>query len=466
MAHTPLFQVMFTWQNAERGSVELSGLELGAAGAGRSGDTTAKFDLFLTLQEVDGRIGGGLEYATALFEAETVERYAGYLRAVLQAMVAREEEAVSRLPLLSPAERHQVVEGWNATEAAFPSESCVHELVERQVERTPDAVAVAFEDDSLTYAQLNARANQLAHHLRGLGVGPDARVGICAERSLEMVVGMLGILKSGGAYVPLDPQLPRRPPGVHAPGQRPRGRAGAGPPGRAAAGCAGAPGAALGPGGAVAELPRDEPRPRGGRARAGSPGLRALHLRLHGAAQGRDVRAPRAGQPPGVDAGRPRDAARRGAAAEDAVRLRRLLLEFFWPLMVGARLVMARPEGHMEPRYLAAVIERERITTVHFVPSMLQLWLEEEAVGRCTSLSRVVCSGEALPAHLARRVRARLPGAAVLNQYGPTETGEVTEWSWAPGEPESGVNIGRPHLQHADLPAGRGRGAGAGGRGR
>jgi non-ribosomal peptide synthetase component F len=127
---------------------------------------------------------------------------------VLAAMVADERRSVARLELMSPAERAQVMEGWNATELPYPDGGCVHELFERRAEETPGAIAVVFAGGELTYAELNARANRLAHHLRALGVGPDARVAICAERTPEMVAGLLAVLKAGGAYVPLDPAYP------------------------------------------------------------------------------------------------------------------------------------------------------------------------------------------------------------------------------------------------------------------
>jgi non-ribosomal peptide synthetase component F len=168
---------------------------------------TAKFDLTLSLRENGRRIVGGLEYADALFERSTVERYGRYFEAVLEAMAADETQIVGRLPLLSREERRQL-EAWNRTDAAYPREACVHELFEAQAQRTPDAIAVAIDETCVTYGDVNRRANQLAAHLRGRGVQPDTRVGICLEPSLEMVVGVLAIMKAGGAYVPLDPAYP------------------------------------------------------------------------------------------------------------------------------------------------------------------------------------------------------------------------------------------------------------------
>ncbi|HEX5727665.1 MAG TPA: condensation domain-containing protein, partial [Longimicrobiaceae bacterium] len=205
LAHTPLFQAMVTWQNASEDRRGPPGHR--PVGVGAASPTTAKFDLSLSLGEVGGRIAGSVTYATALFEHATVERWLGYLRRVLEQMVADDAQAVDRLELLDEAERSLVVEAWNRTEAELPR-TCVHERFEAQVARTPDAVAVVFEDHSLTYAELNERANRLAHHLRGRGVGPDVRVAVCIERSPELMVAFLAVLKSGGAYVPLDPGDP------------------------------------------------------------------------------------------------------------------------------------------------------------------------------------------------------------------------------------------------------------------
>jgi len=162
------------------------------------GGIKAKFDLTLGLREAGDRIVGGVEYATSIYERTTVERYAGYLRRVLAGMVAEESEVVDRLEMMEERERRQVVEEWNETKEEYGREKCVHELFEEQVERSPEAVAVMYEEASLSYGELNRRANQLAHYLRGIGVKAEDRVGICAERGLEMVVGLLGIMKAGG----------------------------------------------------------------------------------------------------------------------------------------------------------------------------------------------------------------------------------------------------------------------------
>ncbi len=203
--HTPLFQVMFAWQNTEEARLVLPGLEAEPAGLPYD---VAKFDLELSLSESEDGIGGALGYATALFDAATVERHLGYLLTVLEAMVAEPALPVRRLDVLPRAERELLLETWNRTEAAYPSELCVHQLFEEQVRRNPDATALVQDEVSLSYGELNRRANRLAHHLIGLGVRPDERVAICLERSPAMVVGLLAILKAGGAYVPLDPAYP------------------------------------------------------------------------------------------------------------------------------------------------------------------------------------------------------------------------------------------------------------------
>ena len=205
LAHSPLFQVMLAWQVGPEGAVVLPGLE---AKPLEPVSRVAKFDLTLSLEETGDKIVGGLEYATALFEAATIERYLGYFRRLLKAMVADERQAVDRLAILQGEERHRILYEWNDTAVKYPSDKSVHELFEEQVTRTPEATAVVFEEASLNYRELNRRANQLGHYLRKLGVKPDDRVAICVERGMEMIVALLAVLKAGGAYVPLDPTYP------------------------------------------------------------------------------------------------------------------------------------------------------------------------------------------------------------------------------------------------------------------
>ncbi|MCF2135589.1 condensation domain-containing protein, partial [Mycetohabitans sp. B3] len=203
--HTPLFQVMFAWQNNESGKWRLPGLT--ATPAELEYDVV-KFDLELNLSEAGDEIIGSLAYATALFERSTIERHVGYLQTMLRAMVACPQKPVATLELLSPAERQLLLDTWNTTQRDYPSHLCIHQLFEAQVERTPEAPALVYEDQTFSYAELNAQANRLAHQLIEWGVKPETRVAICVERSQALVVGLLAVLKAGGAYVPLDPSYP------------------------------------------------------------------------------------------------------------------------------------------------------------------------------------------------------------------------------------------------------------------
>ena len=207
-AYSPLFQVMLNWRDRDQmlSFIGLHGLEIESLLAE---SRTAKFDLTMMLTDGAESIDLEIEYNTDLFEETRIERMVGHFTTLLEAATANSQQRLADLPVLTAAERLQLLVEWNGTEVSNPGDQCLHQLFEEQVERTPEAVAVAFEDDLLTYCQLNERANQLGRHLQKLGVGPDTLVAICIERSLEMVVGLLGILKAGGAYVPLDPTYPR-----------------------------------------------------------------------------------------------------------------------------------------------------------------------------------------------------------------------------------------------------------------
>jgi amino acid adenylation domain-containing protein len=370
------------------------------------------------------------------------------LEGLVDALETAPERPVGRIDVLPAAERRRVLEEWNRTDAAYPADVCVHELFEAQVARTPGAVATVFEGETLTYAELNARADRLAHHLAALGVGPDARVAVCLERSLEMVVALLAVLKAGGAYVPLDPGYPEDRLSYMLADAR-----------------------------APVLLTQERLRQR----LPGFAGETVLLDREHDAAADDDAlshsRTFALSHSPSPDnlayviytsgsTGRPKGVmnAHRGVVNRllwmqeayglgpgDAVLQKTpfsfdvSVWEFFWPLATGARLVVARPDGHRDPAYLVETIRREEVTTVHFVPSMLQVFLEHPDVEGCAGLSRVVCSGEALGGDLARRFHERLPGVGLHNLYGPTEAAvDVTAWSCTRGETTGGVPIGRP----------------------
>jgi len=205
LSYTPLFQVMFSLDDALVPAVELPELSVSSYPVEIG---TAKFDLGLSMENTASGLIGVWEYNTDLFDETTIARMAGHYQTLLEAIAANPQQPISELPLLTPAERQQLLVEWNNTEAEYPQDKCIHQLFEQQVELSPDAVAVVFEGEQLTYRELNTRANQLAHYLQSLGVGPEVLVGLCVERSLDTIVGILGVLKAGGAYVPLDPTYP------------------------------------------------------------------------------------------------------------------------------------------------------------------------------------------------------------------------------------------------------------------
>ncbi|HYR12217.1 MAG TPA: amino acid adenylation domain-containing protein, partial [Longimicrobium sp.] len=448
MAHTPLFQVMLTWQNVE-GRLELPGLRrrgVGAAGspgsaseaAGSASEAAAKFDLSLDLSEWDGRIVGIVTYATSLFDQATVERHVGYLRRVLEAMVADERQPVERLALLPEHERRQVVDEWNATDAEYPADACVHELFEAQAERTPGAVAVVFEDRSLTYAELNRRANRLAHHLRERGVGPDVRVGICVERGPELVVGLLGVLKAGGAYVPLDPGQPAErlaymladsAPAVVLTQQELRDRIEKTD---------------------VPVLDLDADAPEWADHPATNPESGALtpaHLAYVIYTSGSTGR-PKGVAVPHRGVVNLLRSMRETVGMEAADRLLAVttyafdisVLEIFLPLLHGAGTIILPRERAADPGALAEAIRTYAPTVMQATPATWRMLVSAEWQG--APGMRALCGGEALPAELASAVRSRV--GALWNVYGPTET---TIWSTSEavgGDSAGQVPIGRP----------------------
>jgi len=206
LGRNPLFQVMFVLQNASMQTIVLPGLTLSPVEVDNG---TAHFDLTLHIADTEQGLLETLSYNTDLFEADTITRMLGHFRTLLEEVVGNPESRLSDLPSLSGAERQQLLVEWNDTTTDYTATECIHQLFEAQVKRTPDAIAVVFEDEQLTYSELNRRANRIAHHLQALEVRPEVPVGICLEPSSEMVIGLLGILKAGGVYLPLDPFYPK-----------------------------------------------------------------------------------------------------------------------------------------------------------------------------------------------------------------------------------------------------------------
>ena len=438
LAHSPLFQVMFAWQDAVESSLELPGLELQPFAP--SPHRVAKFDMTLFLQPAGDTIGGVIEYASALFERPTVRRMLDHYQQVLREMVRDPKQSVSTLPLLTEAERHRLLFEWNDTETVLAS-GCVHELFAEQVEKTPNAVAVEYEGREISYAELNRRTNQLGHYLRKQGVKPETRVAICLERSFEMVVGLLGILKAGGAYLPLDPSYPReRLAYVLKDGQvsvlltQERFRS-----------------QFSSYSGTVLALDEqwNEVAIENDTNLQNNTGLENLVYVIYTSGS--------TGQPKGamnVHAGlcnRLRWMQQQYALdANDRVLQKTpftfdvSVWEFFWPLLTGARLVMAQPGGHQNVDYLNATIQGSHITTIHFVPAMLNIWLESQGAANCTTLKRVICSGEALSLEAQKKFHSKL-GAELHNLYGPTEASiDVTYWPCQDADSRDFVPIGGP----------------------
>ncbi|HEJ4560900.1 TPA: non-ribosomal peptide synthase/polyketide synthase [Pseudomonas aeruginosa] len=440
LSHSPLFQVMYNHQPLVADIEALDSVAGLSFGQLDWKSRTTQFDLSLDTYEKGGRLYAALTYATDLFEARTVERMARHWQNLLRGMLENPQASVDSLPMLDAEERGQLLEGWNATAAEYPLQRGVHRLFEEQVERTPTAPALAFGEERLDYAELNRRANRLAHALIERGVGADRLVGVAMERSIEMVVALMAILKAGGAYVPVDPEYPEE---------------------------------------RQAYMLEDS-------------GVQLLlsqsHLKLPLAQGVQRIDLDQADawlenhaeNNPGIElngenlayviytsgsTGKPKGAGNRhsalsnrlcwmqqayGLGVGDTVLQKTpfsfdvSVWEFFWPLMSGARLVVAAPGDHRDPAKLVALINREGVDTLHFVPSMLQAFLQDEDVASCTSLKRIVCSGEALPADAQQQVFAKLPQAGLYNLYGPTEAAiDVTHWTCVE-EGKDAVPIGRP----------------------
>ncbi|HEY2738167.1 MAG TPA: amino acid adenylation domain-containing protein, partial [Thermoanaerobaculia bacterium] len=428
-ARTPLFQVMLVLQNAPFEPLELPGLTLSPL---RVDSGTAKLDLLLGVKEENGRLETFLEHDSALFDRTTADRLLGHFGVLLRAAAADPDRRLSTLPRLTEPEQAQLVREWNDTAAGFPGAS-VPELIAEQARRDPGAVAVVFEGETLTRGDLDARAGSLARRLRALGAGPETLVAVSMERSLKLVVALLAVWKAGAAYLPLDPGDPveRRQKVLEV----------------------ARPVAVLGEKDLkdlkdlkdIKDM-KDMKDLEGGSVVAGEQLAYVIYT------------SGSTGVPKGA-MGHHRGLLNRLLwgqetfllGPEDAVLQKTpytfdvSVWELFWPLVTGARLVLARPGGHRDPCYLAELIARERVTVAHFVPSMLRAFLDDPSLDHpesCRSLRLVIASGEALTPDLAQRFAARID-APLFNLYGPTEASiEVTSWG-CDGE-AAVVPIGRP----------------------
>ena len=448
---SPLVQAMFAWQNTGGQGARTQTLgELTLAPQGIALGQV-KFDLDLALGERGDRIMGAFGYAKALFDVSTVERHRGYLVSALRAMAADAGTRLGSIDLLGSAERELLLETWNRTEADYPSHLCVHELFEQQAARTPDAVAVVAGDASLSYGELNARANQLARRLQAQGLRPDERVAICVERSLEMVVGLLAILKAGGAYVPLDPAYPTERLAFMLCDSAPR-LALTHPPARQAldnalSGLQHPPAlldlctdAALWSATAKDNL---DPTTMGL-----APDNLAYVIYTSGST----------GTPKGILTEHSAVVCRIAwmqtdypISVTDSILFKTTIcfddsvLEVFWTLSTGASLVALAADEHRSIGAIVDHIQHHQISVLHIVPSVLAALVDGSPPRDLRSLRTIFCSGEDLRAPLIKRLQASAPEATLHNLYGPTEAAvDVTAWQCPPDFSGDVVPIGRP----------------------
>ena len=378
----------------------------------------ATLDLVMLVIETTGSLSTSIRFNADVFDAATIARMAGHFRALLESILRDPTAAIGGLEILTDAERQQLLTEFNNTRTDYPKDKCIHQLFEEQVQRTPDNVATTFDGQQLTYAQLNARANQLAHHLQALGVRPEAAVAICMDRCLEMVVGLLGILKAGGAYVPLDPAYPEERLSFMLEDARAavlltREHTGHSLPER---------------GMHIVCMDRDrqtidamsEKNPV---AEATAENLAYILYTSGSTGRPKGVMVEHRGLCNAINwiiqtlelSGEDRGLLKTPITFDAAGR------ELYPALLTGGRLVIAEPDGHRDSRYLAETLRTERINIFHCVPSLLQFLVEEPAFDHRLALRAVMCGGEALPTQVVTRFQNRSP-AKLYNVYGPTET--------------------------------------------
>ena len=454
LSRNPLFQVMFTFQNmplAYPVVPELCSTPISIDNG------TSKLDLTLSLAERERQLIGFFEYCTDLFDHTTIERMADHFRTLLECITANRNHSIAKLAFLTEIERHQLLVEWNDTKSDYSNGSCIHELFESQVEKTPDAIAVEYDEDKLTYREINGRANQLAHYLRRLGVGRESLVGICLERSVEMIIGVLGILKAGGAYLPLDPAYPT---------ERLRFM--------------------LGDAGVSVLLTVEELESRGWMpvlrkaegAENGDPQMKVVCLDRDGRTiRGESKDNPSletsadgiayviytsgsTGTPKGV-LGLHRGAVNRFAwmwrtypfgpnekcCAKTSLSFVDSVWEIFGPLLQGVPLVLIPDEILKDPQRLVCCLRDNLVTRIGLVPSFLKTLLDvfpclQDDVPNLTLWS---CSGESLPKEIVERFQKSMPDGTLLNLYGSSEvSADVACYNTRTTNSNRDIPVGRP----------------------
>jgi amino acid adenylation domain-containing protein len=441
LGHLPLFQILFVLHNTPRQSPQLSGL---TARSLRVDTGVSRFDLALELSLTGDALHGWIEYRTDLFAASTIARMGEHLHTLLASVSADPTHRLATLSLSKAEERQQLLMTANATATAYPSEQCVHQVFETRAELIPDAVAIVSRDTRVTYAELNRRANQIAHYLQGRGVRLGELVGLCVERSVEMVAGLLGILKAGAAYVPLDPAYPQErlafvledaDVSLVLTQQRFASRL---PIDKVGVVCL------------DSQLPAIAQHSDQNPVNVSSADQVAYLLYTSGST----------GQPKGV-LGLHRAtlnvlhwmwqvfpfAAGEVCCHKTSINFGDAIPEILGPLLHGIPTVLIPEEVLKDlPRFVRALVDH-RVTRILLVPSLLRVLLETEPhlAHRVPSLTLWFCGGEILPSGLARRFHERLPGCRLINLYGASEVSDVVSWHEAD----------RTSLAHASVPIGR-----------
>ncbi|MBN3958469.1 non-ribosomal peptide synthetase [Nostoc sp. NMS8] len=437
LSYNPLFQVMFVLQNVSISNPRLSDISV-TCEEGYNG--TSKFDLTLFMEDDEQGLVATCEYNTDLFNADTITRMLLHFQTLLESIVSNPEQRISDLQLLTPSEVEQLLVQWNDTKTYYPQDKCIHQLFEAQVEKTPFNIAVIFENQQLTYRELNNRANQLGHYLQKQSVKPDTVIGICIERSPEMVVGLLAILKAGGAYLPLDPAQPKERLASILEDTQSR--------------------VLLSKQRWIEELPTDETKViclDTDWERINQESSENVISNVYSANLAYVIyTSGSSGKPKGTMI--PHQAicnhmfwmqTEFPLTEKDKVLQKTpfsfdaSIWEFYAPLLAGAQLVIAQPSGHQDSAYLIKVIADQQVTTIQLVPPLLQMLLSQGGLEACKSLKRVFCGGEALAVSLQERFFAHLD-ANLYNLYGPTETCiDATFWT-CDHKNQQVVPIGRP----------------------